>query len=490
MIPLCKEISPGSMPMKYGRRNLSKIFSLVFLCLLFSACSGDGPSRYDPGVPGRPVGLTATAENGQVTLSWPAANKATRYRIYFATSPGFPRTIENSIDGITGTSYIKTGLTNDTAYYFVVTSFNASGESGESDEVSATPALPGPFAQRELEGTWNFNILVSGAGAGWMRGKLAVDNAGGVTFSSFLDSAGNTLPPAYLFPALFLNPVGHVRDANADASNFRGVMAAGRKMIVGNASPDGASQLLAILQKQVPGITFSNTGDIQGFGNLGGGGRRFIYNQISSGSGQEWEFAAGKIGKDQMIEYTTFTAPSNPAKPGNKASILNIDGEGIVTESLTGALPQPATVIDMGVMSADKTVIVGTATDGSGPHPRFILRIYQLVNIVANDPNTFTPADLAGNYDLHKLQAGASALSAYGTVVINGSGAAAFSSYADSSGATALPAGFSLAIDASGSLSNAADPSFLGKLSYFKEMFVVTGTDSPGACSLSIALKQ
>ncbi len=476
--------------MKFDWHNFSKFSSVAFLCLLLCACSGDAPWRYDPGIPDRPAGVVATADNGQVSLSWPKVGNAAAYRIYYATSPGVSRSSENRIEGIFGTSYIKTGLTNDTTYYFVVTSVTTSGESGESNEVSATPALPGPFAQGELEGAWNFNILVSGAGAGWMRGKLAVDSTGAVTFSSFLDSAGNTLPPADLFPVLLLNPTGHVRDANGDIAKFQGVMAASRKMIVGTSSPDGASQLMAILQKQVPGIAFSNSGDIQGFGNLGGGGRRFIYNQISSGSGQEWEFAAGKIGKDQMIEYTTFTAPSNPVKPGNKASILNIDGDGIVTEGLTGALPQPATVIDRGVMSADKTVIVGTATDTSGPHPRYILRIYQMINIVANDPNTFTVADLAGSYDLHRLRVAASALSAYGTIVINASGAAAFSSFADSNGATTLPTDFSLAMDASGTLSNAADPSLLGKLSYFKEMIVVTGTDSPGACSLSIALKQ
>jgi hypothetical protein len=475
---------------KDGWCNFSKIFFLVFLCLPLYACGGDAPWRYDPGVPDRPAGVVATADNGQVSLSWLAANKAAAYRIYYATSPGVTRSSENKIEGIFSTSYVKTGLTNDTTYYFVVTSVNAGGESAESSEVSATPVLPGPFAQGDLEGTWNFNILVSGAAAGWMRGKLAVDSAGGVTFSSFLDSVGNTLPPAYLFPALFLNPTGHVRDANAGSANFKGVMAASRKMIAGNASPDGSSQLLAILQKEVPGITFSNSGDIQGFGNTGGGGRRFIYNQITSGSAREWEFAAGQIGRDQKIQYTTFIAPSNPAKPGDKASILNIDGDGIVTESLAGALPQPAAVIGRGVMSADKSVIIGTATDTSGPLPRYILRIYQLINITANDPNTFTLADLAGTYNLQKLMVGASALSASGSIAINASGTASFSSYADSSGNTVLPAGFNLAMDASGNLSNPADSSVLGKLSYLKEMFVVTGSDSPGACSLSIALKQ
>jgi hypothetical protein len=247
---------------------------------------------------------------------------------------------------------------------------------------------------------------------------------------------------------------------------------------------------MAILQKQVSGVTFSNAGDLQGFGNAGGGGRRFIYNQISSGSSQEWEFAAGQIGRDQKIQYTTLTAPSNPATPADKASILNITADGIVTESLTAAAPQPAAAIDRAVMSADKSVIVGTATDTSGAGPRYILRIYQLVNIMSNDPNSFTAADLAGTYDLRKLQGGTGTISATGNISVNASGAVTFSSYADSNGTVSLPADFTLTADMNGSLASTADSTLSGKLSYFKDMFVVTGTDFSGAYSLGIALKR
>lgn len=459
----------------------------MFLCLMLAACSGDSPWRYSPGAAEQPVGLAATAENGQISLTWPAAANASAYTIYYATSPGVSKSNGNKAATVVSTSYIQSGLTNNTTYYFVITAVNSGSESAESNEVSAVPALSGAFVQGDLEGAWNFNILVSGAGAGWMRGKCVVDSAGAVTFSSFRNSAGETVPPADLFRSLFLNTTGEIHDAN---SGLQGIMATNRKFIVANAAPGGTNHKLVILQKQIPGVIFTNAGDIQGFGSSGGGGRRFVYNQISSGPGEEWEFAAGQMGRDQKVQYSAFTAPSNPVKPADKASIINISEDGMVTESLAGALPQPTVVIDSGVMSADKSVIIGTATDTSGARPRYILRIYQLVNTIASDPNTFSPADLEGTYGFHLLKSSSTPLTASGTITINASGAAGYSSFADSDGNVLLPAGFNLAVNADGSLSNAADPTFFGKLSYFKEMLVMSNTDTSGVSSLSIALKR
>lgn len=476
--------------MNYMWRHFLTFFSVVYLCLLLCACSGDTPWRYNPGAPDKPVGLVATAENGQVSLSWPTANNASAYTIYYSTSPGVSRANGNKIATVVSTSYIQSGLTNDTTYYFVITSVNSNSESAESNQVSASPTFSGSFVQKDLEGIWNFNILVSGAGAGWMRGTCVVDNSGIVTFSTFLNSTGETVPPGNLFPSLFINPNGQVHDSAVVSSGFQGIMAVNRKIIVGNSSPGSTTHQLVILQKQVPGVVFTNAGDIQGFGSSGGGGRRFVYNQISSGSSQEWEFASGQMGRDQKLQYSAFSAPSNPVKPVDKASIFNINADGIVSENLAGVAPQPAAVIDRGVMSADKSVIIGTATDTSGASPKYILRIYQLVNIVASDPNTFIQADLGGTYDFQLLSSSTAPLTASGAIVINTSGTATYSTYSDSSGTVSLPAGFNLAVNVDGNLNNAADPTFFGKLSYFKDMLVMTNTNASGVSSLSIALKR
>ena len=88
-------------------------------------------------IPPVPTGLTATAGNLQVSLSWTASSGATSYHVKRGTTSGGPYT---QVAAPTATSYTDSGLTNGTIYYYVVTAVNASGESGNSTEASATPS--------------------------------------------------------------------------------------------------------------------------------------------------------------------------------------------------------------------------------------------------------------------------------------------------------------------------------------------------------------
>jgi O-glycosyl hydrolase len=90
--------------------------------------------------PAAPTGLTATAGNTQVSLSWTASSGATSYNVKRSTVNGSGYATINSP---TGTSYTNTGLTNGTTYYYVVTAVNANGESGNSNQASATPVAGG-----------------------------------------------------------------------------------------------------------------------------------------------------------------------------------------------------------------------------------------------------------------------------------------------------------------------------------------------------------
>ncbi|MRR57927.1 MAG: hypothetical protein EG824_06930 [Deltaproteobacteria bacterium] len=456
-------------------------------------------ARYNPGPSTNPSGLTVTSTgDGEVSLNWTDAYNAAAYTVYYATSQGVKKTSGTKFATTTSTSAVVTGLKNDTVHYFVVTSVNSSGESSESNEVSATPSVPGPFTQADMTGTWRFNILVSGANAGWMRGTLTVDDTGAVTFVSFLNSAGGTTAPAYLFPLLLLNPTGHARDAvNADDAKFMGVMATRRNILVGNMSPDSGSRMIAVLQKHDAAATFSTAGDLNGFGNAAGGARRFVYSQISSGSVSEWEYAVGQLGQTPDVQYSTFSAPSSPVTPGSKATRLSVTSAGIVSEANSSGSPKPTVLIPAGVMSDDKTVIVATATDTSSGS-KYILRIYQLINVVASDTNSLTLADLAGAYNLNQLAVGATPLWASSLLTLDSSGGAVFSDFLDSSGGTTPPSAMNLAIDTvpispslamPGILTNAADATFHGKLSYFKDMVIFTRTEPGGLYSLSIVLK-
>ncbi|MCH8010394.1 MAG: VCBS repeat-containing protein [Candidatus Marinimicrobia bacterium] len=110
--------------------------------------------------PAAPTGLTATAGNEQVTLSWNANTEPdlASYRIYRDTvSPA--STFIATVTAPT-TNYTHTGLTNGQIYYYRITAVDsAENESGYSSEVSAIPRnttiLPflSPASQVSSDGT-------------------------------------------------------------------------------------------------------------------------------------------------------------------------------------------------------------------------------------------------------------------------------------------------------------------------------------------------
>ena len=90
-----------------------------------------------------PTSVSATAGDGQVTLSWDSIPGATSYNIYWAYYLGVSKTYNEGVISSATTTYTHTSLTNDTTYYYVVTTVHSGGESDESSEVSATPSAVG-----------------------------------------------------------------------------------------------------------------------------------------------------------------------------------------------------------------------------------------------------------------------------------------------------------------------------------------------------------
>jgi hypothetical protein len=99
------------------------------------------PSVTPVAVPAVPSGLTASAGNAQVSLSWAPSAGAASYDIYRGTSSGGATLLAS---GIATTSYTSTALTNGTTYYYEVSAVNAGGQSALSSQVSATPQAATP----------------------------------------------------------------------------------------------------------------------------------------------------------------------------------------------------------------------------------------------------------------------------------------------------------------------------------------------------------
>jgi autotransporter-associated beta strand protein len=88
-----------------------------------------------------PMGLTATAGDSQVALSWNSVANAAYYQVFRSLTNGGPY---SQIATVTTTSYTDLPLANGTNYFFVVKAINAIGSSANSADVSARPVSPVP----------------------------------------------------------------------------------------------------------------------------------------------------------------------------------------------------------------------------------------------------------------------------------------------------------------------------------------------------------
>lgn len=121
----------GTVPLGYNFALLTNVVGQVRLSVT--------STNYVP--PPTPIGLTATAGNGQVVLTWLAATGATGYNLGRSTVNGGPYSI---ITTTAATNVTDTLVTNGTTYYYVVAAVGAGGPGTNSAQVAATPLAPIP----------------------------------------------------------------------------------------------------------------------------------------------------------------------------------------------------------------------------------------------------------------------------------------------------------------------------------------------------------
>ena len=111
----------------------------------------------DNTAPNAPTGLSATGNDGSVSLGWDDNSESdlAGYNVYRSTTSGSGYSqINGSLQSTS--DYTDNNVTNGTTYYYVVTAEDDSGnESGYSSEASATPqssggGLPSPWANTDV----------------------------------------------------------------------------------------------------------------------------------------------------------------------------------------------------------------------------------------------------------------------------------------------------------------------------------------------------
>jgi hypothetical protein len=369
------ESSRGNIMKLYVR--LMRPFELLYLAamaILLMGCAsayttgggGGGQTTQPPAVP---TSLQATAGNAQVSLSWTASTGATNYSVKRSTTNGGPYT---QVAMPTGTTYMDSGLTNGTVYYYVVAAVNSAGSSANSNQASATPtaALTVPPVPTALQATAG-NAMVSlswstSTGATSYSVKRSTTNGGPYTqiatptTTSYTDT-GLTNGTTYYYVVAAVNAAG-------SSANSSQVSATPEPA----ANPDVTITIDPTKTKPISpyiyGLNFY-------FGNTdkpplltfdrAGGNRWTAYN---------WETNASNAGSDYLYENDNYLSSSNVPAEAVRSFIAQDQGSGLaslMTVQLQGLVAGdengPVSTANPPDMTRFKTVVDKKSTQSAAP---------------------------------------------------------------------------------------------------------------------------
>jgi hypothetical protein len=350
------------------RAALPRWILVLIAAMVMSSCGGGGGNGGGTGggnPPSTPTGLTATAGDAQVSLTWTASSGATTYNVKRSTTSGGPYT---QVANTTVTNDTDASLTNGAKYYYVVSAVNAAGESANSSEVSATPNVV-PAAPTGLTatagnaqvvlawvattGTDSYNVY-RGTVAGGPYSKISSSSTTGSTDSTVTN--GST----YYYVVTAVNSAGESGYSN----QVKAIPSAGPADVTITVNPSVTKPI----SPWIYGINFYS-GVTGAPPNLtidrAGGNRWTAYN---------WETNASNAGSDYIYDNDNYLSASTvPAEAvrsfvaGDQAlgmaSLMTVQLQGLVSADENG----PVSVANPPDLTRFKTVVDKKGTVSSAP---------------------------------------------------------------------------------------------------------------------------
>jgi len=339
----------------------------------------------------------------------------------------------------------------------VLTSCGGGGGSAPVD--NTPPALVIPNIT-ELDGSWAFHSIDSGATPGWRQGSEQRNTAGAVTQSSITKNDGSsTTDPDY---TLSIDSEGII--THGTEPTYRGVISQDRKLVINTLSldpvPDPDPALpdtfttFRIEIAQLLGASFTMD-DLVGDWN---------FHSLRSGNNAQWRYGVEQMDVSGNVTRVALTDSNGDTTPGSPY-ILSMDN--------TGVLTRPDLSSYHGVMSQDKQLIVSTrsnlANDG------FRLEILQ------KQGGVFSMSDLAGRWYFHSLRSGASSQWRQGLETIDANGNVERTLLNTSDGDTIPGSPYTLTMDASGVITRTDTATYHGVMSQDKKLIVMTRSTDGGS---------
>jgi fibronectin type 3 domain-containing protein len=319
-------------------------------------------------VPSPPQSLGATAGNAQVTLYWSTPSSdggsaITNYRIHRGTTSG-TETLLTTIGNVL--TYTDTSVTNGQTYYYQVAAVNSVGESGLSNEASATPSTSSVV-------TSTFGKTTIGPNS---------DSTGG---SNYVVACRYTMPESGSITKI----TAYIQSYDGAPHNGKAALYTDSAGVPGAKLAESSEVSISSLNWYDFPISYVNTQ-----------GSRDLWLAITVQNGWRYKYDAGSSNQEAYRSYTypNFPDPSTPQ--GYHAFAMSI-----YATYTTVITPLPALNVAVTPTSANLTVggsaAIFTATPSGGIAPYTIQWIDNATGNVIGTGTTYTFAPtVAGDFSI------------------------------------------------------------------------------------------